>query len=330
MNDVSEKPSASRFRLTMAAVISAAAVLMIAVAFFFIQEIRHKDTTAAVIDNQLKFLSSGDYENAYILTSSEFQKAVPFDDFREFADEYPVLHANASSNITSNIITDNTGTLKTTLTSKDGERHKFVYTLIKEDEKWLILNIRLKANEAGVSSTQKLSNKNGSTFAANSAIHLPKKFTNNDSGYSIQYPGNWDYQQPDAATVVIGGKQGTKSFDSTVNIQTVLTKESGGKYTSPRQLLDNLKKQAQELTKNTQFYIDDSITIDERPDRPAMKGLFTELTFTNNGKKYQQLVFVFLRPDKKVFYIWTFTSPVFMFNTDYPIAKAMFSSWILK
>jgi hypothetical protein len=330
MNDVSEKQAASQMKLMLAVAMTIPAILIIVVAVFLGMEINNKNDVADVVDNQLKYLRSGDYENAYILTSSEFQRTVPFDVFRDFADEHPVLHANADSSITSNIIKNNTGTLKTTLTSKDGNSNKFVYTLIKEDEKWVILNIRLKAIESGVSSTKKLPEKNINLVTADSAINLPKKFTNHDSGYSIQYPGNWDYQQPDAATVVIGGKQGTKSFDSTVNIQTVLTKESGGKYQSIKQLLDNLKKQAQEFTKNTQFYIENSITIDERPDRPAMKGLYTELTFTNNGKKYQQLVFVFLRPDKKVFYIWTFTSPVFMFNTDYPIAKAMFSSWLLK
>lgn len=330
MNDVSKKPAASRLRLILAAVVILPAMLMIAIAVFIGMEISKKRAVVTVVDNQLKFLRSGDYENAYILTSSEFQKTVPFDVFRDFADEYPVLHANADSTITSTSITNGTGTLKSVLTSKDGDSNKFVYTLIKEDEKWVILNIRLKANASGVSSTKKMPDKNINLMTSDSAINLPKKFTNKNSGYSIQYPGNWDYQQPDPATVVIGGKQGTKSFDSTVNIQTVLTKESGGKYQSTKQLLDNLKKQAQEFTKNTQFYIEDSITIEERPDRPAMKGLYTELTFTNNGKKYQQLVFVFLRPDNKVFYIWTFTSPVFMFNTDYPIAKAMFSSWLVK
>lgn len=330
MNDVSEKPASSRSKLILAAVILLPATLMITIAVLLGIEASNKNALATVVNNQLKFLRSGDYENAYILTSSEFQKTVPFDVFRDFADEYPVLHANADSTITSTSITNDTGTLKSILTSKDGDSNKFVYTLIKEDKKWVILNIRLKASESGVSSTKKLSDKNANSIDGNNDIRLPNKFTNNDSGYSIQYPGNWQYQQPDAATVVIGGKQGTKSFDSTVNIQTVLTKESGGKYQSTKQLLDNLKKQAQEFTKNTQFYIEDNITIEERPDRPAMKGLYTELTFTNNGKKYQQLVFVFLRPDKKVFYIWTFTSPVFMFNTDYPIAKAMFSSWLFK
>lgn len=330
MNDVSARQTASRISLMWAVVMIIPAIVIIAVVVFIGMDIHNKNAVAVVVENQLKFLRSGDYENAYILTSSEFQKTVPFDVFRDFADEYPVLHANVNSSITSNIIRNNTGTLKTTLTSNDGDSNKFVFTLIKEDKKWVILNIRLKAIESGVSSSKKLPEKNIDLLTTDSAINLPKKFTNHDSGYSIQYPGNWDYQQPDPATVVIGGKQGTKSFDSTVNIQTVLTKESGGKYQSTKQLLDNLKKQAREFTKNTQFYIEDSITIDERPDRPAMKGLYTELTFTNNGKKYQQLVFVFLRPDKKVFYIWTFTSPVFMFNTDYPIAKAMFSSWLVK
>ncbi|CUI17830.1 conserved hypothetical protein [Candidatus Protochlamydia naegleriophila] len=97
-----------------------------------------------VIDNQLEALRQNDVTKAYYgYTSKDFQAATSQEQFREFIETYPVFLNNQSAHFTQRSIDNNISTLKGNLTSQDHINTPIEYKLIKEDDKWKILSIRL-------------------------------------------------------------------------------------------------------------------------------------------------------------------------------------------
>lgn len=280
------------------------------------------------VKDQLTAMRSGNYQDAYSMTSSEFQQTVSFDEFKEFVNQYPVLRHNASSSFNNVKFENNTGVIKGTVAADNGASKEITYNMIKENGKWKILNIQMKASDAGISSDQKRTDKSEPVKKSDpNNISLPEKFISKDNSYSMNYPADWEYTQPDAWSVVFGGKKGTDAYDSTVNIQVILTKQSGGKYATLKEMLDSLKKQAVTQAKDTKFIAEDNIDLDKTANRMAMKGRYVVFTFTYDGKQYQQMQFVFLRNDGNAFYAWAYTSPLETYQIYYPVTQAMFRTW---
>jgi hypothetical protein len=97
-----------------------------------------------VVDHQLEALRQHDIAKAYhSYTSKDFQAATSLDQFRNFIEAYPVFLNNQSAHFTQRSIEHNVGTLKGNLTSNDHVITPIEYKLIKEDDKWKILSIRL-------------------------------------------------------------------------------------------------------------------------------------------------------------------------------------------
>lgn len=97
-----------------------------------------------VVDHQLEALRQHDIEKAYFAyTSKDFQAATSLDQFRNFIEAYPVFLNNQSAHFIQRSIEHNIGTLKGNLTSLDHVNTPIEYKLIKEDDKWKILSIRL-------------------------------------------------------------------------------------------------------------------------------------------------------------------------------------------
>lgn len=113
-------------------------LLMIALAFY---------ATSGITDtvrNQLSALRSGDYVKAYTFTSKEFQNATSLEQFKQFVDMNPSLKNNQDSSFYSREIKNNEGMIKGTLKASDGTVTPVYYRLIKEDDNWKIMYIRIK------------------------------------------------------------------------------------------------------------------------------------------------------------------------------------------
>jgi hypothetical protein len=97
-----------------------------------------------VVDHQLEALRQHDIAKGYYAyTSKDFQTATSLDQFSNFVEAYPVFLNNQSAHFTQRSINHNIGTLKGNLTSNDHINTPIEYKLIKEDDKWKILSIRL-------------------------------------------------------------------------------------------------------------------------------------------------------------------------------------------
>lgn len=286
--------------------------------------------TSGVTDtvrSQLIALRAGDYVKAYSYTSKDFQNSTSFDAFKNFIDRYPSLKNNKDSTFTNRKIENNEGEVSGTLEATDGTTTPIQYRLIKENDHWKILSIQVSPSGATVKHDDHTGTTSSEKSSSTNEIALPNVFENKNSKYSINYPADWEYTQPDKATVVIGGKKDTASYTSTVNIQTVLTKKSGGNYSTLKEFMNSLKKQALQISPDTKILAEDTINLDKKPNRIAMQGRYVVFSYTYKGQAIKQMQFVFLRADGQVFYAWGYTSPADRFDIDYPIAKAMFASW---
>ncbi len=285
--------------------------------------------TGAVRD-QLASIREGDLAKAYALTSKDFQQSTSLKEFKRYVELFPAIKNNVDSTFNERSIDNGTGTVKGYVTGKDGTRTNVEYTLIKESGKWKILNIKINPEGAGIKSGSESTNSDDATQSDNAksgAVKLPNVYESKENQYSINYPANWEYSKPDKATVVIGGKEGSPDYDSTVNIQTVLTMKAGGKYKNVIEFMDSLKNQALEQSDDTEILSEEPISIDATADSIGMNGRYMVFTYTYQGVKFKQMQFVFERGDQEAFYAWAYTSPVQRYDTDYPIAKAMFATW---
>ncbi|RDI37274.1 hypothetical protein [Aquicella lusitana] len=157
-------------------------------------------------------------------------------------------------------------------------------------------------------------------------ILLTKTYDNQDSRYSIKYPTNWEYQIPAQGTVVFSGVEGTSAYYATVNIQTVLSKQTGGDFETVEAFMADIKKQALDEFQNAIFLDSGPISL-SMPDGTEVKGEFLTFTYDYNGIAFKQWQVVLLRNDEQVFYAWAYTSPAAQYEENLTIAQAMLKTW---
>jgi hypothetical protein len=96
------------------------------------------------VERQLAFLRQGDLKGAYSETAIAFRDAVPFEKFEAFVKQHPALARNKSHSFTERSVdAKGTGTLKGTLTDDRGAVLPVEYRLVKENDVWRILSIRI-------------------------------------------------------------------------------------------------------------------------------------------------------------------------------------------
>ncbi|PWY55438.1 DUF4864 domain-containing protein [Legionella qingyii] len=276
------------------------------------------------IDHQLSALKSGNVEKAYSYTSKDFQKATSLSDFKKFINQYPSLTNNESAFFNERIIENNIGFVKGTLTAKDGAKTPIEYRLIWEDGAWKILNIKVSYTGAGIDiDHKKFTPPNLSTSEEFTWVN----FDNKNSRYSLKYPSNWEYIKPGKGTVHFKGKKGTDSYNTTITIQTLLTKKNKGTYSTIQELKDDLKSQIFANTKDPKLLQQGEINLPQNPKR--FHGEFLVFTYKYKNKEFKQMYIIFLRDDGLAFYTWSYASPIKQYEKDLSTAKGMFESWII-
>jgi hypothetical protein len=159
-----------------------------------------------------------------------------------------------------------------------------------------------------------------------SDIALSKNYTNVEGRYSIKYPDNWIYENAGKGSVIFSGKKDTPSYFSTVNIQTLLTKKSGGEYGSVKDVIDDIKKQVLKESPKTTFLNENNYDLTIK-NGSQLNGKFLIFIYSYEGHIIEQWQIVIPRNDGQVFYTWAYTAPLSQYNQDLPIAKAMLASW---
>jgi len=119
-------------------------ILAVGLAFYFTAGM------VGVVEKQLELLRQGDIKAAYTLTSKDFQKATSLDRFTAFVKNYSSLSQNQGHTFTTRSIENNIGTVKGTLTAKDGAVTPVKFQLVKEQGEWRILFIEVRPTGTGI------------------------------------------------------------------------------------------------------------------------------------------------------------------------------------
>lgn len=276
-------------------------------------------SVTTTIYSQLEAIRAGDLEGAYSYTSIEFREATSQKDFDDFVNHYPSLKDNKSATFNERDIKDDEAIIKGSLYSTDGTATPVEYLLVKENGDWKIKGIQTTPASANVANIT-------SSTATNNA--LINEYDNKDSRYLMKYPGSWEYEKAGDGTVIFSGKAGTAAFFSTVNIQTVLTKKTGGDFSSVKEFMADIKHQAISQSPGVKFFENGPIVITEKNGEKD-KGEFTVFSYTYKGKEFKQWQIVVLRNDGQVFYAWAYTAPISEYSNDLPVAKGMLGSWVI-
>lgn len=268
-----------------------------------------------VAEKQLNFIGSGDLKGAYALTSNEFQKSVSYDNFVNYINSYEALKNNKDHEFTEKETSGDTGTIKGTLTAKDGTAVLVEYKLVKESGDWKILSIDLSSNAgSGDKSSGTVTDANMKTFS-DAAL-----------GYSIQYPKDWTTEKKDSVTVLFSGPKEKNMFDVTLNIQNLASSNRGGKYVDNNDVVEDLKNQVKSMDKKAAFSDVPDITF-KRSDGMELiaKGFATK--FSRQGQEYGIMQIVVPHGDSLTFHTLGYTAPVDKFEKNLDLIKSILETW---
>lgn len=263
------------------------------------------------VKNQLSALRAGDLAKAYSYTSQDFQQVSSLDVFKSYVEHYPQLKENAGVSITDKQLNGNEGILMGTLKAKNGETVSVEYRLVKEGGKWKIAYMNLGDVTGG---------------AANSSFE--NVYRNKEYRYSIHYPSNWDYQNEENAKVLFSGKKGTSSYNSLVTIQAIDPTIMTQKVNELQDLVSLLLKQMSDVSSN--FKVINEGDVELASDPKKYYGKYFIATYDFEGSPFKKMQFVLQSDDGKLYYTWSYTSPIDQFDVDLPTVKSMYESWEIK
>lgn len=262
---------------------------------------------------QLAAIKSGDFEQAYYsYTSSDFRSFTSLRDFERFVYACKTLNDNAKAILQQTELTPDTGLVEGFLISNDGAESTVKYQLIKENDAWKIAQITL--HTVDLTAQQQLN------------LSLNKTLNNKDNRYIIHYPANWGSNALAEGTVIINGNPRTASSYSSVNIQTVLTKSYGGKFSTIDEFMSEVRHQAAQVTGNAKILKHGPVDI-MQADGTKLHGQYIVFTYGLNGKNFKQWQIVVMRNDGRVFYAWAYAAPVEQYDLDLPVAQAILGAW---
>jgi hypothetical protein len=280
------------------------------------------DNLTSVAKAQLAAIRAGEIDKAYQYSAAGFQDETSYSTFQAFINAYPVIRNNTGVSITVKEFENGQGYIQGVVHSKQGDL-PIEYQLVLENKTWKILGLRVNP-AAGEGASQE--DQSGSKVESKST----KKLTYQDkfAKYTIQYPDNWYYENSDKYSVLFSGLKGTPAYASTVTIQMLPMKKSGGLYKDAKAVTADLKKQIKEKAKDVKFLGEGSA--DLPGDGSAYHGEYFEVKYTYKGVPIHKMQYVIVTPDGSTAYSWGYTTDEERYSIDLPVAKAMYESWVIQ
>lgn len=280
------------------------------------------------VRNQLAALRAGDIDKAYSYTSEDFRNATSLEAFNEFVNQVPALKDNESAAFTATSVNNNEGIISGTVRSREGTVTSIEYLLIYKNGVWRIEGIKINPSDAGTLNQEETSSANTKADTEDSKPVENLTYTEPGNSYTIQYPGNWYFDQSDKTSVMFSGKKGSPSYYATVTIQTLPMKKTGGIYGSVKDIVKDLKGQINEKTTNVRFLEEGKAELPK--NKKEFIGQYFVVTYTYKGESMKKMQLIIIRPDGSAAYSWGYTTPADLYGNDLPVAKMMYESWEIK
>lgn len=274
---------------------------------------------ADVAQNQLAAIRSGNLEKAYTYTSTEFQKTLSFDDFKNFINHYPQLKNNVSASFPNREIKNNEGTIIGTIKSQDGSVTPIEYHLIKENGIWKIIYIKITPKTTGIQ-TGNVKNTSPENNVSLTNLYQDSKFQ-----YLISYPNDWSYSKKGKDTVIFKNKNEAQSTHTIFMVQAF---RQTGKYRSPHQVIDTIRNVIAKDTTSMKMIEEGAMPI--LNNNLKFESWYAVYSYTINNQSIGHLEIAAYSKLNHILYVLDYIAPVSQFQAGLPIIKAMIASFSVR
>ena len=153
-------------------------------------------------------------------------------------------------------------------------------------------------------------------------VQLKNEKIEQDLGYAISYPADWDYKKFPNNAVVIKGKEGTPATLAIIQIQSYPNKANGGPYENVADVIVQFK---QKLSQGKVKFVSEKEYIYKMEDGTELKGRQVVVNMTAIGIFQKQIVLP--SANGKMIYQWSYSSAVARYRSYLNIANAVLDSW---
>jgi hypothetical protein len=153
-------------------------------------------------------------------------------------------------------------------------------------------------------------------------IQLKNEKIEQDLGYAIGYPEDWDYKKFPNNAVVIKGKEGTPAAMAIIQIQSYPNKADGGPYENVADVIVQFKKKVSQ--KKVKF-VSEKEYIYKMEDGTELKGIQVVVNMTEIGIFQKQIILP--SANGKMIHQWSYSSSVALYRSNLYIADAVLGSW---
>ena len=142
------------------------------------------------------------------------------------------------------------------------------------------------------------------------------EFNSPELGIAVNYPSTWTKAKPDANTISFASPDGDAEF----NIQVIPTLISGGKFATPTDLVNDLKKQLPQSSQNFKVIGERDCTYAGTPGREFLA------EYTMNSILFRQWFSIISRQDGKSFVQFYFFVTAESYNKYFPSVQKFLGS----
>ncbi|OGQ35269.1 MAG: hypothetical protein A3F16_02920 [Deltaproteobacteria bacterium RIFCSPHIGHO2_12_FULL_43_9] len=145
MVDQNTPPTANKKKWPL--IILVALVVLIGAGFGLYYFTQAANSPTAIARGFLNNLSQNNLKSAYEMTSRQFQTTVTLDDLERFLLQYPIIINHVSVKFPYKAVKKDVATVSGTLTGKDGGDSPITVVIVKDNNKWRVLNLSLNPND---------------------------------------------------------------------------------------------------------------------------------------------------------------------------------------
>lgn len=317
----------------------ASAVIVALILAAYIAIILPTTSLKSSIDNQIEAIRADDLVTAYSYTSKAFQNATSLTAFKTFVHQYNGLRNNENIIYIKREIKNGMGIVKATLVSRGGVQTPIAYQLVNENDRWKIESMVIMpqsetSNENDVTTNSVNSEPadtiqdSGETKPVKSTAVQPmmgadaQTYTDKLLNFSIQYPGNWQYNKADDNMVIFTSKNNSES-GSTFTIKPMMTSDN---QISVQEASDT--SEAAIKSKSDSYKIlEDGLLPASSIKNEKYHGQYVVYSYTTGQKQMKQLEIIYFKNPRQVQFVINFSAPANQFDVDLPAVKDMITSF---
>lgn len=326
-----EKPSSLRKALLI--LLAAFMEVLSMITFIILLVMYVTSDLVKTIEQQLEAARMKDFQRSYSFTAKDFQNSTSLDQFKLFINQYPPLSHNQSMSFSKKEMDGHRGRVVGTLQAKDGTIVTVEYLLVKENDAWKILGIKINPKETDQNEhSPALFTITSETSQTNTTT--PDQPDENSSNFFVYKDHRthfsaiclktWEHGSKEKGAFFCTGKKGTPSDQTYISVRTIPAKKADGHILTVNDYINSMKRHILEIDPKAIFLAQGDAELPKNPQQ--YKGQYLLATFTYNNQTFKRLEFVVSKDNQSLLYDWSYTSTAAQYENDLPLAKQLYES----